>query len=164
MKITKSKIKNINGSFSNIGLGADANFITLENNNNLEQEMSTLTSDISLLDLQYQILKEEIRTTGVEVSYDLVRNIANFEAREPQLDVAKIPYAKVKNEDGTWSDKHEIGASAKDVDLNNKLSVSQQYDLLSNKLDELIALNEELLSRFSDEDNLEEMIIAEMDF
>lgn len=164
MKITKSKIKNINGSFSSAGLGADANFITLENNNNLEQELSTLTSDISLLDLQYQILKEEIRTTGVEVSYDLVRNIANFEAREPQLDVAKIPYAKVKNEDGTWSDKHEIGASAKDIDLNNKLSVSQQYDLLSNKLDELIALNKELLSRFSDEDNLEEMIIAEMDF
>lgn len=164
MKITKSKIKNTNGSFSSVELGADANFITLENSNNLEQELSTLTSDISLLDLQYQILKEEIRTTGVEVSYDLVRNIVNFEAREPQLDVAKIPYAKVKNEDGTWSDKHDIGASAKDIDLNNKLSVSQQYDLLSNKLDELIALNEELLSRFSDEDNLEEMIIAEMDF
>lgn len=164
MKITKGKFKNNSSQFENIGLGADANFIILKNNNNLEQEFSLLTSETSLLDLYYQILKEEIRTTGVEVSYDLVRNIANFEAREPQLDVAKIPYAKVKNEDGTWSDKHEIGASAKDIDLNNKLSVSQQYDLLSNKLDELIALNEELLSRFSDEDNLEEMIIAEMDF
>ena len=164
MKITKGKFKNNSSQFENIGLGADANFITLENNNNLEQEFSLLTSETSLLDLYYQILKEEIRTTGAEVSYDLVRNIANFEAREPQLDVAKIPYAKVKNEDGTWSDKHEIGASAKDIDLNNKLSVNQQYDLLSNKLDELIALNEGLLSRFSDEDNLEEMIIAEMDF
>lgn len=164
MKITKGKFKNNLSQFENIGLGADANFITLKNNNNLEQEFSLLTSETSLLDLYYQILNEEIRTTGVEVSYDLVRNIANFEAREPQLDVAKIPYAKVKNEDGTWSDKHEIGASAKDIDLNNKLSVSQQYDLLSNKLDELIVLNEGLLSRFSDEDNLEEMIIAEMDF
>ena len=164
MKITKGKIKTANNTFDMIGLGADANFITLADDTNLEQEFSLLTSEISLLDLYYQILKEEIRTTGIEVSYDLVRNITNFEAREPQLDVAKIPYAKVKNADGTWSDKHDISASAKDIDLNNKLSISQQYDLLSNKLDELIALNEELLSRFSDEDNLEEMIIAEMDF
>ena len=164
MKITKSKIKNKNGSFSNIGLGADANFITLENSNNLEQEFSTLTSDTSLLDLQYQILKEEIRKTGIEVEYILTRNVSEFEAREPELDIAKIPYAKIKNEDGTWSDKSDIGASAFNIDLNNKLSVAQQYEILESKVAELEALNEELLSRFTDEDNLEEIIIAEMDF
>ena len=164
MRITKSKKKNINGFFSNEELGADANFITLENNNNLEQELSTLTSDMSLLDLQYQILKEEIRKTGVEIEYILVRNISEFEAREPELDIAKIPYAKIKNEDGTWSDKCDIGASAFNIDLNNQLSVAQQYEILESKVAKLEVLNEELLSRFTDEDNLEEMIIAEMDF
>lgn len=164
MKITKGKLKTANNTFDIIGLGADANFITLVDGTNLENEFSILASDTSLLDLQYQILNEEIRKTGVEVEYDLTRNIPEFEAREPQTNIKKIPYAKVKNADGTWSKRHDIGASARYIDLNNNLSVEQEYDLLLNKLNELETLNTELLSRFSDTDDLEALIIAEMNF
>lgn len=147
MQITTAKLKNADGSFEYLGIGADANYITLKNGENFEEAASEVNNNTSNMDLTYQILDKELKTS-IPVDVELNRNIAEFSSRDPQTNVIKTSRAKVKNEDG-WSEDIPIAAAAVNIDLNNGNNAEDTFENLEVKLNELNEKYDELKSLVS---------------
>lgn len=147
MQITTAKLKNADGSFEYLGIGADANYITLKNGENFEEAASEVNNNTSNMDLTYQILDEELKTS-IPVDVELNRNIAEFSSRDPQTNVIKTNKAKVKNEDG-WSEDIPIAAAAVNIDLNNGNNAEDTFENLEVKLNKLNEKYDELKSLVS---------------
>ena len=147
MQITTAKLKNADGSFEYLGIGADANYITLKNGENFEEAASEVNNNTSNMDLTYQILDKELKTS-TPVDVELNRNIAEFSSRDPQTNVIKTNRAKVKNEDG-WSEDIPIAAAAVNIDLNNGNNAEDTFENLEVKLNKLNEKYDELKSLVS---------------